>query len=115
MPSGGPATDIINAAGNVKRCDPLHVILDRQTGKPVTETFTEIPQAERYLSVHNGSPGVTNLSVEVYGKKFQLGGLKPGEVREMDLRSAMVTGNGNTVSFTAQGKPGSEVVILLHD
>jgi hypothetical protein len=113
--SSSTELDIIDAAGNVKRCDPLHVILDRQTGNPVTETFTGIPQAERYLSVHNGSPGVTNLRVEVNGQQFQVGGLKPGEVREMDLGSAMVPGNGNTVSFIAQGKPGGEVVILLHD
>lgn len=113
--SSSTELDVIDAAGNVRRCDPLHVVLDRQNGKPVTETFTGIPQAERYLSVHNGSPGVTNLSVEVNGKKFQLGGLKPGEVRERDLGSAMVARNGNTVSFTVQGKPGGEVVVLLHD
>jgi hypothetical protein len=33
----------------------------------------------------------------------------------MDLGSAMVAGSGNTVSFTAVGKPGGEVVVLLHD
>lgn len=113
--SSSTELDVIDAAGNVRRCDPLHVVLDRQTGKPVTETFTGIPQAERYLSVHNGNPGVTDLRVEANGRKFQVGGLKAGEVKEMDLGSAMVPGNGNTVSFTALGKPGGELVVLLHD
>jgi hypothetical protein len=76
--SSSTELDVIDAAGNVRRCDPLHVVLDRQTGRPVTETFTGIPQAERYLSVHNGNPGVTNLKVEINGQKLQLGGLKPG-------------------------------------
>jgi 6-phosphogluconolactonase (cycloisomerase 2 family) len=105
---------VTDVAGNVTLCDPVDLSLDRQTGKPVTETLTGIPQQEDQVTIFNGSPGINNIRIEVNGKKFQVAGLKDGEVKTIDVTSAMKPGS-NTFSFTALGKPGASATVLIHD
>lgn len=107
--------EVFDAAGNAVRCDPVLVEIGRTAGKPVTETFTGIPQAEHFLTIRNGNPGLTTLAIAVNGRKYQLGGLRADEVRTLDVASAMRPGGGNVFSLTAHGKPGGGAAVLIHD
>jgi len=104
-----------DGSGNRASCDPVLLEIGRTTGAPVTLTLTDLPQAEHWVSISNGDPGITNLRLVVNGKHFQVAGLASGEVREIDLASAMLPGNENTIELTALGKPGGEAAILVHD
>lgn len=101
--------------GNFATADPVLLEIERTTGKPSTVTLTEIPQAEHWLTVSNGEPGITNLTLVVNGKHFQVAGLASGEVREIDFASAMLPGNVNTIELIALGRPGGEAALLVHD
>jgi hypothetical protein len=96
-------------------CDPVLTLVTRGPGRPVSETYDNLPERERYLTVYNGSPGVKSLTIEVNGAKFGTFNLKDGEEETLDLASAMQTGNGNVVTLRAQGKPGGSATIVIHD
>lgn len=109
------ALRLTDACGNVTVCDPVLTLAIREQGKPTTETLGGLAQAEGKVSLFNGSPGVTTLSIEVNGRNFLAAGLKDGERRTVDISSALQPGNGNTVRLTAQGKPGGTIEIVIHD
>lgn len=104
-----------DGGGNFAACDPVLIEIERTTGNPSTVTLTEIPQAEHWLTISNGDSGITNLTVVVNGKHFQIAGLASGEVREIDFASAMLPGNVNTIELVALGRPGGEAALLVHD
>lgn len=95
--------------------DPVLTTVIRETGKPVTETLTGIPQRESKISVHNAGPGLKKLNIAVNGIKFQMAGLRDNEVRRIDVSSAMMAGSNNSISLTAHGKPGGSAVIMIHE
>ena len=97
------------------RCDPVLVEVSRTTGQPRPMTIAGLPQAESRISVSNGTPGLTNLRVEVNGRSWQLAGMKDGETRELDVAPAMVPGERNTIVLTPLGRPGASAVVLIHD
>ncbi|HEX7183789.1 MAG TPA: hypothetical protein VF756_18295 [Thermoanaerobaculia bacterium] len=105
---------ILDLAENDTFCDPVLLTLSRHTGKPESVILTDIPRQEHLVFIQNGAPGLTHLSLDVNGEKFQLGGWKEGEEREIDISSAMREGD-NTITLTAHGRPGGEAVVLIHD
>jgi hypothetical protein len=104
----------IDRCGNVSENDPTMVEVVREAGKPVSQTFVEIPKAENRVDVFNGDPGVTNLSINVNGKTFELAGLRQNERRTLNVSSAMRNGS-NTVTITARGAPGGAALVLISD
>jgi len=106
---------VTDRAGNVTICDPAVVSIDRQKGAPATVNLTGIPQKEGKVMIANGTPGVTTLSLTVNGQQFQVGGLKDGERRDVNVSSAMKPGTGNVISVRAEGKPGGSATILVHN
>jgi hypothetical protein len=107
--------NVFDAAGNVTVCDPVFTVEIRENGEPVIVTFTELPEAESNITIENYAPGITNLAINVNGKKFQMAGLKDGEVRNIDVSSAMVAGYHNTMTLTASGKPGGSALVVISD
>ena len=95
--------------------DPVIVTLLRHTGQPVTETYTDLPQAESRVAIHNGAPGLRNLRITVNGRQFQVAGMKDGEQVAFDVASAMRPGNANTISITPLGAPGGSATIFITD
>lgn len=94
---------------------PVVTVEVRDTGKPVAHTFTGISKAESKVTVYNGNPGLTNVAVTVNEKRLEMAGLKDGEERTIDVSSAMVIGNNNTIILESRGKPGGSAVVLIHD
>lgn len=93
----------------------VNVEISRDTGKPVAHTFTGIPNAKSKVTVYNGNPGITNVALTVNEKRLEMAGLKDGEERTIDVSSAMVAGNNNTIILESRGKPGGNAVVLIHD
>ncbi len=107
------ATDV---AGNKTTCDRVFALLQiRKAGKPVSQTYTGLPQAESKVRIANGSPGVKRVKLVVNGTRFKVWGLADGEVRFLDVSAAMRAGNANTITVTARGKRGGSVVVIISD
>ena len=83
------------------------------------------PYLENKVEVRNGPlptdpgdpvdplPGLTNLRIQVNGTMFQVGGLKDGEKRMIDISAAMKTDNANVFSVEALGKPGGHAMVTF--
>jgi hypothetical protein len=109
------ALQLTDVAGNVTRCDPQDVTLERLSGKPVRSILTGVSHAEHYVEVANGTPGLTHLRIRVNHEVFQVEDLEDGEVRQVNVESAMEPGEHNVVVLTPLGKPGGTAWVLLSD
>ena len=106
---------ICNVCGVCILADPVLLSIDRQTGKPVSHAFSNIPFAESKVTITNGAPGLQHLDIAVNEKTFKLNDLRDGEVRTLSVSSAMVAGNENAITMTARGKPGGSAMVLISE
>jgi hypothetical protein len=104
------ATDV---KGNPTVCDPVLVDVPRDTGRPVSETYSGLKAEESAVTVDNGSPGLRKLEVEVNGETFRVTGLGDGERKLLDVSSAMVPGSSNVITLRGYGKPGSRAAVMI--
>lgn len=111
----GLTFEAFDLAGNRTECDPVVAGLLRETGLPLPQTFGGLPQAESKISITNGAPGVSTVTLDVNGTTFRLAGLADGETRTLDVASAMLPGSVNTVSATVVGPPGGSALIMIAD
>ncbi len=107
--------EVKDVAGNKTVCDPVFTLVVRDEGKPVTQTFTGLPQAESKVKIVNGDPGLAKLDITVNGKKFKAKDLADNVTQTIDVSSAMVPGNNNTITLEARGKPGGSAMIVISD
>jgi hypothetical protein len=85
----------------------------RENGKPADQIFTGLPDFERKVTVSNGTPGVKTINIVVNGITFKLTGLEAGEVRTLDVASAMLPGNDNVISLSAHGGGGAGSALVM--
>jgi len=105
---------ITDVANNLTSCNFVYQTLFHDTGKPDQISLT-VPRTSHLLNIANGTPGVTVIKVSVNGKLFDvLAGLGDGEVRVIDLISAMNPGS-NVIKFELNGKPNGTADIVIHD
>jgi hypothetical protein len=104
--------NVTDVAGNTTSCDPVMVTVTRSTGAP-SFTYANVPQAEGTLTIYNGSPGLSGLAISVNGTVFGVNNLKDGEVRTVDISSAMVAGDNNKIVMATAGRPGAAAYILI--
>jgi hypothetical protein len=71
-----------------------------------------IPQSEHFLDIVNGTPGLTNLGIEVNGKHLEAG--HPA-LQTIDIGSALHEGNTNAITGTGKGKPGGTAWVIVPD
>ena len=109
------ALRVTDVAGNVTNCDPVLVALDRATGKPKRVTVPDLPQVEHFITVTNGTPGITTLRIEVNGTALKPLHLDDGQTTTLNVASAMAPGSANTIILTPTGKPGGNATVLIHD
>lgn len=106
---------VTDVAGNVTTCDPILTVLVKDSKKPATETFTNVPTVEGVVTITNGSPGVKTLIMIVNGTRFKEKKLKNGEIVTVDISSAMQPGDANTITLIARGQKGSSVEVMIWD
>lgn len=108
------SSTVTDGAGNVRVCDPIHVIAVRNAGRPETLVNTDVPRAENKVLIRNGSPGIANLTITVNGTKYKVTGLRNSAPTTVDISQAMTFEN-NTVNLEARGPQGSWAEIVIWD
>ena len=106
---------VTDAVGNSIDCDPMILREFRLEGRPESHTFTGVPWREDVVTVLNGDPGVKQVRIEVNGWRFTVAGLRDGEERTIDIRSAVTPGMDSTVTLTSHGKPGGTATVMIWD
>lgn len=96
-------------------CDPLLTTVLRATGRPVSESYSGLPQEEDTVTIVNGRPGLNHLDIYVNGIRFRVNDLGAEEERTIDVSAAMLSGDVNMITLKTQGKPGTSATVLLWD
>ncbi len=109
------AIRITDAAGNITECDPVNTIVTRGESKPVSQTHTNIPEEWSMVNIVNGAPGVRNMDIVVNGQRFKVNGLADEAVINVDISSAMVAGDNNTITLVARGRPNASAMVTIHN
>jgi hypothetical protein len=113
--STGMTIRAIDFFGNTMLCDPVTTVVTRLRHENGTQTFTGIPEAEHFVTVQNGSPGVRRLDVVVNGETFRVRKLDDSEIALIDIASAMENGPVNTVTLVPYGKKGDSALVMIAD
>ena len=103
-----------DAAGNTGIVDPIVANLEIKNG-PVHRTFNQIPQAERYVRLQNGTPGLQAATLWINGKVVTRGGLANGQVVNLDVARWLKAGEKNTARILAAGPTGATAVLTIGD
>jgi hypothetical protein len=111
----GVTVDFLDLAGNRATCDPVVLSVARVDDQVQDETFTDLPQAESRVAIFNGDPGMRKVVLIVNGTKFRELDLGAGEVRRLDVASAMHPGTDNTITVRVRGKKGATALIVIAD
>ncbi len=89
--------------------------LCRFTGKPqpVPFLFSEISQGGGVIKISN-TEGLKNLRITVNGQRFQVHlDNQAAQTRiDMDVSSALLASDRDSIEFTALGKPGTCAMVL---
>jgi hypothetical protein len=111
----GVTVDFFDLAGHRATCDPVVLSVARVDDQAQDETFTDLPQAESRVTIFNGDPGMRKVLLIVNGTKFKELDLQAGEVRRLDVASAMRPGTDNTITVRVRGKKGATALIVIAD
>jgi hypothetical protein len=104
---------VVDCCNNSATFDPVFTSVIRATAKPRVETFTDLPEAEGFITLVNGTPGLRRLVAIVNGESFVMQGLKDGEEVTLDVTSAMEAGSQNIVALVGYGKPGGSASVMI--
>ena len=106
------ATDL---AGNTVTCDPVITLVQRSTKVDPQNSRVRVSQAENKIQIINGAPGLRTVNALVNGVNFKTTGLRNGEVRTIDVSSAMRPGNKNVIYLKAHGPQGGSATVVISD
>ena len=95
--------------------DPVVALLEVKQGGVTRQSFSNVPAAERYVRVANGTPGLQWLCLTVNGQVFLLDPLLDGQDVTLDIGAAMGEGDTNIVAVCGQGVPGASALITIGD
>lgn len=109
------AVDVTDAAGNATSCDPVLAEVISQKGKAGWQVYTGLSSSEHLIRIENGDPGLTRLLVVVNRRVFDVTRLTNGEVRTIDVASAMQSGDANTIVLRGYGKKAASASVVIWD
>ena len=95
--------------------DPVSARLQIAGGGQTQLIFTNVPAAERFISLQNGLPGLTKLTLLVNGQSFVLSPLGAGSSKSLDVGAVMNPGNANIVVLLGEGAEGASATLALAD
>jgi hypothetical protein len=104
-----------DVAGNTAVLDPVVANLKIKQGRRLARTFTGIPEAERYIALQNGTPGLEAATLWVNGRVVFRGELTGGQVVSLDAVERMRPGKRNTVRIVARGEQGATALLTIGD
>jgi sugar lactone lactonase YvrE len=104
----------IDVAGNIYDCDPLMATLTSKSAGIVNyQSFSGIMQKENQISIANGTPGLTMITVLVNNVPISVLHLKPGQSTTLDATRFMRPGKNNAVAFAFQGAANASADIMV--
>jgi uncharacterized protein YkwD/plastocyanin len=107
---------VTDVAGNSTACDPvLATLSDGLHGQAGWQVFNHLDESESKVRIANGTPGVRRVLLLVNGRRFTLDGLRPNEVRLVDVARAMGRGMNNTIVVRAEGPRDGTADVLVWD
>ena len=106
---------ITDVFGNVTRCDPALLTLTSGGESPERLLLDGVPAAEHLVTIDNGTPGLRRISITANGIPFLVSGLRDGETRNVDIESALKSGQSNRVELIGYGPRRATATILLWD
>jgi hypothetical protein len=106
---------VTDLAGNTLTCDPIITLVQRSANVDPQKTKNLVPEAEDKILIMNGAPGLRNFEANVNGVKFKVTGLKDGENRTLDIKSAMHAGDDNVVVVKGHGPKDSSAMAVISD
>jgi hypothetical protein len=104
-----------DACGSQGNFDPVFTDMKVQQGGVVRQSFSDLPAAEHYVGVVNGTPGLAWMSILVNGQVFALNPLADGQSVLLDVGAAMGEGNTNVLVLAGQGVAGASASITIGD
>jgi transglutaminase-like putative cysteine protease len=78
-------------------------------------TVYDVKPEEHFVVIYNGQPGLSGLRVKVNQSTWRVRGLRPGEVRTLDIARALHFDEPNTITLIGEGPPGGSAMILIGD
>jgi hypothetical protein len=106
------ATDV---AGNVTTCDPVISLVQRSTKEDPQQNRVRVARAESQIQIINSAPGLRTVTALVNGITFKVSGLRNGQVRTIDVSSAMRGGNKNIIVVKGHGPVGGSATVVISD
>jgi hypothetical protein len=105
---------VTNVEGSATSCDPVDFTASIRNHTE-THKFRNLSSSEHYIRIINGKPGLEKIVFRVNEDQFDLSGLPAGASRDLNIGSAMRTGNDNRVELRASGAAGASAYILIGD
>lgn len=101
-----------NGASCATAFDPVLLDAVRAPGQPVVQTVTDLAVTESQVTILNGTPGLSIVTLLVNGRVFPVTGLRDGEHRTVSIASALNAGL-NTVKIVGLGRTGASATLLI--
>ena len=80
----------------------------------VRQAFDGIPEAEHFITIRNGSPGLAGFRAIVNGQGHALSMLKANDDITLDVSASMAGGN-NRIILLGYGRPGTSALVVISD
>jgi hypothetical protein len=106
---------VTDLAGNTVTCDPIITLVQRSVGGDPQKSKGRVTQAENTVLIMNGDPGLKKLTTVVNGVVFKTTGLRDGEVRSIDISSALKPGDRNKIIVKGHGPKDSTAMVVVSD
>ena len=106
---------VTDVAGNQSICDPVLTSLRARAslgGKSRARSY-RVSANEKVVTIRNGRPGLSRVTVSVNGRHFVVRGLRPGATRRVRIGSALTKRAGNRVTLRGYGAPGGSARIMI--
>jgi len=87
--------------------------LGKSTGSETRATIDGVDQMESQVEIHNASPGIRTLRMNVNGHRFRYNHLTSGQSLTISIASALEPGRSNTIVVVGIGPKGSSADLLL--
>jgi hypothetical protein len=97
------ALRLTNVANRSLLCEPVVTRLADRGGGTTRQVFAGVAAVDSKVEVRNGAPGLDRVDLQVNGHTFHMDHLTAGEVRTLDVGSAMRMGGPNTLVVTTHG------------
>ena len=108
-------TFVVNTQEEVTAADPIIARLTADASGMARQVLDNVPAAEHYCRLANGSPGFHRVEFVVNGRTVFAQTVREDGAIEGDLAAFMDQGDSNVVTVTGYGAPGASAELVLAD